>query len=84
MLLGRSLSNMRSEEEATMSVAKVLEISARSETSFEDAIRQGIAEVNATIEHVEGAWVEEQKVVVEEGEIKAFEVIMKVTFVLES
>ena len=84
MLLGRSLSNMRSEEEATMSVAKMLEISARSETSFEDAIRQGIAEVNATVKHVEGAWVEEQKVLVHEGEIKAFEVIMKVTFVVES
>ena len=57
--------------------------SARSETSFEDAIRQGIARANETIKHVEGTWGEEQKVVVHEGEVKAFEVIMKVTFLLE-
>jgi len=66
-----------------MSVAKILEISARSGESFEDAIRQGISRANATISHVEGAWVEEQKVVVHEGEVEAFEVIMKVTFLLE-
>ena len=66
-----------------MSVAKMLEISARSDKSFEDAIRQGIARANETINHVEGAWVEEQKVVVHEGEVQAFEVIMKVTFLLE-
>jgi hypothetical protein len=69
--------------ERSMSVAKILEISARSEKGFEDAIRQGIARANETIKHVEGAWVEEQKVIVHEGEIKAFEVIMKVTFLLE-
>jgi len=46
-----------------------LKFQQESETSFEDAIRQGIAEVNATIKHVEGAWVGEQKVLVqEEGE----------------
>ncbi len=67
-----------------MSVAKILEISARSEKSFEDAIRQGIARADETVKHVQGAWVEEQKVVVHDGEIKAFEVIMKVTFILES
>jgi hypothetical protein len=72
------------QEEDEMSVAKILEISARSERSFEDAIRQGIARANETIKHVQGAWVEDQKVVVEEGEVKAFEVIMKVTFRLEN
>ena len=66
-----------------MSVAKILEISARSDKSFEDAIRQGISRADETIKHVEGAWVEEQKVVVHEGKIEAFEVIMKVTFLLE-
>lgn len=67
-----------------MSVAKILEISTRSDKSFEDAIRQGIARANETVKHVQGAWIEEQKVVVHEGEITAFEVIMKVTFLLES
>ena len=75
--------DLRLMEENNMSVAKILEISARSGESFEDAIRQGIARANATINHVEGAWVEEQKVVVHEGKVEAFEVIMKVTFLLE-
>jgi flavin-binding protein dodecin len=67
-----------------MSVAKIVELSARSDKGFEDAIRQGIARATETIEHIQGAWVEEQKVVVQEGKIEAFEVIMKVTFVLDS
>jgi len=67
-----------------MSVAKIVEISARSDKGFEDAIRQGIARASETVEHIQGAWVEEQKVVVQDGQIKAFEVIMKVTFVLDS
>ena len=67
-----------------MSVAKIIELSARSDKGFDDAIRQGIAQASETVEHIQGAWVEEQKVVVENGQIKAFEVIMKVTFVLNS
>jgi len=42
-----------------------------------------IARANETIKRVEGAWVEEEKVIVHEGKIKAYEVIMKVTFLLE-
>jgi flavin-binding protein dodecin len=67
-----------------MSVAKIIELSARSDKGFDDAIRQGIAQASETVDHIQGAWVEEQKVVVENGQIKAFEVIMKVTFVLNS
>lgn len=66
-----------------MSVAKIVELSARSEKSFEDAVRDGIKRANETLANIEGAWVEEQKVVVHGGKISAFEVIMKVTFVLK-
>jgi flavin-binding protein dodecin len=83
LLFGRRASDRNEGKEETMAVAKILEISARSDKSFEDAVRQGIARANETIKHVEGAWVEEQKVIVHEGEIRAFEVIMKVTFLLE-
>ena len=67
-----------------MSVAKIIEISARSDKSFEDAIRQGIAQASDTLEHIEGAWVEDQKVIVSDGIIIAYEVILKVTFLLKS
>ena len=66
-----------------MSVARVTEITSSSTESFEDAIAQGIARAAKTLKNVEGAWVQEQKVVVEGGRIAAYRVNMKVTFVLE-
>jgi dodecin len=66
-----------------MSVARVTEISSRSTESFEDAIRKGIERASQTLRNVEGAWVKEQEVKVSDGQIESFEVIMKITFVLE-
>jgi flavin-binding protein dodecin len=51
-----------------MSVARVTELSVVSETSFEDAIQQGVARATSTLRGVEGAWIK---------------VNMEVTFVLE-
>ena len=65
-----------------MSIAKTTEIVASSKTSFEDAIREGIKRFGKTMNHVEGAWVKEQKVVIKNEEISEFRVTMKVTFVL--
>jgi len=39
-----------------MSIAKIVEISAESTQSFEDAIRQGIEDASKTIRHIQGAW----------------------------
>lgn len=66
-----------------MSVARITEISAESTRSFEDAIRQGIKRANQTLRNVKGAWVKEQQVHVEAGNITTFRVNMLVTFVLE-
>ena len=66
-----------------MSVARTTEITASSGKSFEDAIKKGIKRYDETIENVEGAWVKEQKVVVEKGDIKEYRVTMKVTFLLK-
>ena len=66
-----------------MSVARVTEISATSSKSFEDAIALGIARASKTLRNVSGAWVKEQKVLVENGQIKEYRVNMQVTFVLE-
>jgi dodecin len=66
-----------------MSVAKVVELTAESSSSFEDAIQKGIAKATDTLRNVKGAWVKEQKVVVEGGKITAYRVDLKVTFVLE-
>ncbi len=66
------------------SVARTTEISARSETSFEDAIRVGIERATQSLRNVRGAWVKEQEVKIDNGQITAFQVIMKVTFELEN
>jgi flavin-binding protein dodecin len=65
-----------------MAVAKVVEVTAASRKSFEDAIEQGISRASDTLENVEGAWVQEQKVTVKNGKIDEYRVNMKVTFIL--
>jgi flavin-binding protein dodecin len=66
-----------------MSVARVTEITASSNTSFEDALEAGVARAVKTLKNVEGAWVQEQKVVVRNGKIAEYRINMKVTFVLD-
>lgn len=64
-------------------VARVTTITSRSETSFEDAIRSGLARAQATLRGVSGAWVKDQIVNVTDGEITSWQVALEVTFVLE-
>ena len=66
-----------------MAIAKVTEISCSSEKSFEDAIEQGIARADKTLDKVKGAWVNEMKVSVSDGKVTAYRVNLKVTFVLK-
>jgi hypothetical protein len=67
-----------------MAIAKISEIIASSNKSFEDAIEKGIARANKTLKNVKGAWVANQKVVVERGKITEYRVNLRVTFVLEN
>jgi len=66
-----------------MSVAKITEISSSSKVSFEDAIKTGIARACQTLDQVQGAWISEQKVVVEKDKIVEYRVDMRVTFILK-
>lgn len=65
-----------------MTVAKVIEISSSSSESFEDAILTGVGRAADTIDQVKGAWIKEQKVVIEGGKITEYRVNMNVTFVV--
>jgi dodecin len=66
-----------------MTVARVTEISSMSNKSLEDAIKQGVSRANKTLKNVKGAWIKDQEVVVDDGKIVGYKVIMKVTFVLK-
>lgn len=66
-----------------MSVGRVTELSSTSTTSFEDAIQEGISRATSTLRGVEGAWIKDMNVVIENGNIKGYKVNMEVTFVLD-
>jgi len=66
-----------------MSIARTTEITSSSNKSFEDAIERGIKRYAKTIDKVEGAWIKEQKVVIDGDEISEYRVTMKVSFVLK-
>jgi dodecin len=66
-----------------MSVARVVEISATSNKSFEDAIVQGIDRASKTLHGIKSAWVKEQEAQVSDGKVVAYKVNLKVTFVLD-
>lgn len=66
-----------------MAVARVTEIISSSKKSFEDAVEEGVKRATKTLKNVSGAWVQDQKVVVDDNKITEYRVTLKVTFVLE-
>ncbi|MFA9445645.1 dodecin family protein [Egicoccus sp. AB-alg6-2] len=65
------------------SVARVTEISARSEKSFEDAINAGVERACKTLRNVESAWVKEQRVAITDNKVTGYQVNLLVTFELD-
>jgi flavin-binding protein dodecin len=66
-----------------MSIAKVIEVTTRSDQSFDDAIRSGISKAGETVHGIREAWVEGQKVLVEGDSIVGYQVSLKVTFMVD-
>ena len=65
-----------------MTIARITEVISTSTISFDDAIKKGIERAARTLDNVDGAWVQDEKVTVENGSISEFEVTLKITFVL--
>jgi flavin-binding protein dodecin len=66
-----------------MSIARVTELSAISEQGFEDAINQAVARATKTLRGVEGGWVKDMNVMIEDGNITGYKVNVEITFQLE-
>ena len=66
-----------------MSVARVTEMSATSDQSFEDAINMAVNRATQTLRNVESAWVKDMNVLIENGNIQGYKVNVAITFVLE-
>ncbi len=66
-----------------MAVAKIIEIVASSEKSWDDAVKEGLARANRTLKGITGVELASQKMKVENGQVKEYRVHLKVTFILE-
>jgi flavin-binding protein dodecin len=66
-----------------LTVARVTEMSAVSDQSFEDAVNMAIKRATSTLRNVEGAWVKDQNVLIENNNITGYKVNLAITFVLE-
>jgi len=66
-----------------MTVARVTELSATSDQSFEDAVNIAVKRATSTLRNVESAWVKDQNVMIENGNITGYKVNIAITFILE-
>jgi flavin-binding protein dodecin len=66
-----------------MAVVNVVELLAESEESWEDAVRQAVAEATKTLRGITSVYVNDFQATVENDKVKNFRVNVKVSFVLE-
>ena len=65
-------------------VAKVIEISASSDTSIEDAVKGGLKKASKTLKNVKSAWVNEIRAMTnDDGTVVEWRVNMRVNFLLD-
>jgi flavin-binding protein dodecin len=67
-----------------MSVAKIIEVNASSKTSMEDAVKVGLKKTSETVKNIKGAWVNEIKVVTDDGgNVQEWRVNLRISFLVE-
>ncbi|CAN7205023.1 dodecin family protein [Pseudoxanthomonas sp. LjRoot168] len=67
-----------------MSVVKVIEVNASSKTSMEDAVKVGLKKTSETVKNIKGAWVNEIKVVTDDGgNVTEWRVNLRISFVVQ-
>ena len=66
-----------------MGIAKDVEVNSSSQKSFEDAIQTGISKVTETVKNVQGAWINEQKVIIQDNKITEYRVNLKISFLVD-
>ena len=67
-----------------MSIVKVLEVIAESETSFDDAVQKAVREAAHTVRNIKSVWIDNFSGVVEGDRITAYRVNAKISFLVES
>lgn len=67
-----------------MAVMKVIEIMGDSAKSFEDAVDQAVAAAAKSVDGIKSAWVKDQNVVITNGKVSSYRVVLKITFEVNS
>lgn len=65
-----------------MSVAKSIELLAQGD-SLEEATEEAVREASTSVKNVKNVYVDDYRAIVEDGEIVAYRIHAKITFVLE-
>ena len=65
------------------SIAKVIEVISESEKSWDDAVKNCLAETSETVQNIKEIWVSSMKVVVENNRIVRYRITANVTFVVK-
>jgi dodecin len=66
-----------------MSIVKMVELSAQSPDSWEDATRQAVERAAQTLRNIRSVWVKEFEAVVENEQVTQFRVVLKIAFQLD-
>lgn len=66
-----------------MSVAKVIELIAESDTSWEAAAQNAVDAANKTLRHVRSLYVKDMQAVVKDGKITTYRLNCSITFVID-
>ena len=65
-------------------IVKVIEVIAESDKSFDDAVRNAIAEASKSVTGIKSVWVENLSAKVSENRITAYRANCKVSFLLKA
>ena len=66
-----------------MSVLKVIELMSSSKKSWEDATAKAVKKASKSVKDIKSAYVQDQSVVVKDGEVVEYRVNLKVSFVVK-
>jgi flavin-binding protein dodecin len=66
-----------------VSVARVVELTAESPQSFDAAVQEGLDRATKTLRGIENIWVADHEISLNNNQVRAYRVRLKVTFVLE-
>ena len=65
------------------SIAKVIEVIAESDKSWDDAVKNALSEAARTVDDIKEVWVSGMKAIVENNKVVRYRITAKITFVLK-